>query len=264
MIDKPENQVYEIERNIILESVIRKRIPLSVNFKSDSLTVDSASIKILDYKIILVENPDENLLRFEGEQVEIAFVYNDVRYSFKSCLKKVSAGVAFVMPLCLEINADDSSSEKSVSKRFSVELFFVAREIAGDGTAFKNKRTVECSVRNDFLSRFGSAECVFEKISSSYFLEQSKNSVSVPEVLFLSRENIVFGFQKKLFDMNEKDEFALWLKFPLKRPLNERKIYISFVAEKILADSSGKKFCVFGKFSGIKLEDVRFLDEVFR
>ena len=86
MIGRPENQVYEIERNIILESVIRKRIPLSVNSDLNFFTVDSSSIKILDYKIILVENPNENLLCLDGKTVDVSFIYNDVRYSFKSCL----------------------------------------------------------------------------------------------------------------------------------------------------------------------------------
>lgn len=264
MIGRPENQVYEIERNIILESVIRKRIPLSVNSDLNFFTVDSSSIKILDYKIILVENPNENLLCLDGKTVDVSFIYNDVRYSFKSCLKKISAGIAFVMPLFLDADSSDFSSENADSKKFSVELFFEATEKTSDGTVFKNKRTIECLVRHDFISHFGSSVCAFEKISSAYISEPLNPSIAVPEVLFLSRENIVIAFQKKIFEINENDEFALWLKFPLKRPLNERKIYVSFVTRKISHDSAGEKSCVFGKFSGIKLEDVRFLDEMFR
>lgn len=260
-MESGSKKVYEIERNIILESVIRKRIPLVVGTSSSSVTVDSASIKILDYKIILVQNPPASLFDFSGENVVVSFVYNSVPYSFQSVLKKVSAGMAFVMPESLDFCAEQDAACRKISSDFSVELFFERDERAKDGTVFRNKRTVECRVCDCAMSG-GGMDSSPESIAASYFDAIGRGGCSGADVVFLSKEKIALGFGSMLFDAEVGDEFAAWLKFPLKRPLNERKIYVSFVVERVLRAPVGEGFCLFGKFSGIKLEDLRFLDDM--
>lgn len=257
---KNSRQIYEIERNVIFEGVMRRKIPIMVRSGVDFVEIGSSSMKIMDYKVILIQNPPAALLSLVGDDVDFSFVYNSVQYSFKSTLKQCSLGVALVMPDCLDAEPGGSGSGEA----FAVELFFEAEEVSKNGIVFKNKRSVDCRVRSDIMAALDCARPDWrERLASLCFSEPFAGDALVPDVVFLSCEKIVFAFQKRLFDANEGEEFAAWLRFPLKRPLNERKIYVSFVVEKVVRVGDCEKSCVFGKFSGIKLEDLRFLDEYF-
>lgn len=113
---------------------------------------------------------------------------------------------------------------------------------------------------------------VFSNLNSerdivSYFL-YSKNSQKfkteneeLPQIIFLSSEDVIFGCPKKNFDFVQNSEYSLELVFPLKiaGPIKNRKMILSFVVERVFNDE--EKSCVVCKVTTLKAEDARFLDE---
>jgi len=260
-----ENQKLSvIVRNIILSNVIDNNQPLLLSYEIDSqkrsFQINSSLLQIIDNGIILIQNPSEELLNLTDKFIDISFDYNSVYLTFSVQLKKVKAGIAFVVPLNYsqkDVKKIEETNKKSI---FSFILFYERQECV-DGINFKNKCDVKCIVKDEYFStKDDSIKNVMKYLTSKNDIQSD-----VPEIIYLDQEKIVLAFSKKLFEIEEKFEFAAWICFPLKRPLNERKIYVSFVIDNIFKglEDYPERFCASGKISSIKLEDIRFLHEHF-
>lgn len=255
-----KKEISEIERNIILSHLTGNDTIVQVSIGENIVEISSKQMQSLDKGIVLITNPSSELMKFSGKDVYVKFNYNGVSLFFPAQMKNVRAGLAFVMPLSMNANENKKNKKNDeITSKFAVSLFYVAEEIS-DGIKYKNKNVVECNICDEY---FETPNDNFMKNITQYLSEKPNDAFEIPDVVFLNQEKIVIAFPNSKIEVEEKSEFAAWIRFPLKRPLKERKIYISFVIEKIFSNKGEERFCALGKLSAIKLEDMRFLMDMF-
>ncbi|MDE6719183.1 MAG: hypothetical protein K2J68_04925, partial [Treponemataceae bacterium] len=83
------------------------------------------------------------------------------------------------------------------------------------------------------------------------------------EVLFANHERIVFGTRTNAAETSLKEgcEYALEMLFPMKRPLNDRKIFTTCRVESVYHGEDKNASCSVCRYTSIQEEDLRFLYE---
>lgn len=284
-------ELSEIERNIVFDYLIRGRVPVEICSRSGKCaTVMSDKFSIAEKNVMVLLAPPDDVVSMAGSGVSVRFSYMGVALSFCAEMRMVEGGVSFVVPPVVTRESGRDGGADGKESPFSVLLFYESPSVSDDGTEFVNKRDVECTVRSDYgpLNSPSWADMPGEMkerasgiirdtvrdmdggippssrpnrmflIPAVRYALESSPPPEIPEVVFLNHERIVLGVSDS-FPAGEGDEFAAWISFPMKRPLNERKVYVSFLVERIVA--SGCRRALVGRFSSIKLEDIRFLYE---
>lgn len=251
--------------------------------------------KVLQQGIILLTNPSENVKNFIGQNVKVEFYFNRLGLYFETRMKEISAGLALVIPSAISRIEETPPSGRAAE--FSATLYYtLSREnVEKDG---EGSIHIECvpaqgydifakpvwkDVAEDaqqkakkYLEEFiaharkqGVAGSGVQLIPVVRFLAEENKSAKVQniegrseplEVLYANHERIVFGTKNET-PLKEGCEYALEMLFPMKRPLNDRKIFTTCRVESVYFGEEKNASCSVCRYTSIQEEDLRFLYE---
>ena len=252
--------------------------------------------KVLQQGIILLTNPSENVRNFIGQNVKVEFYFNRLGLYFETRMKESSAGLALVIPSAIS-RIEETPASGRVTE-FSATLYYSLSQESAENEA-KGNIHIECvpapgynifakpvwkDVAEDaqqkaksYLEEFiaharkqGVAGSGVQLIPVVRFLAEEIQNVKVQsiegrseplKVLFANHERIVFGAKRQDAALREGCEYALEMLFPMKRTLNDRKIFTTCRVESVYCDEEKTLACSVCRYTSMQEEDLRFLYE---
>ncbi len=252
--------------------------------------------KVLQQGIILLTNPSENVRNFIGQNVKVEFYFNRLGLYFETRMKESSAGLALVIPSAISRIEETPTSGRATE--FSATLYYsLSREnaekdaegsmhiecVPADGydifvkPVWKDVAEEAQQKAKSYLEEFiaharkqGVAGSGVQLIPVVRFLAEEgrvekvqsiEGRVEPLEVLFANHERIVFGAKRQDAPLKEGCEYALEMLFPMKRPLNDRKIFTTCRVESVYRDEEKTLACSVCRYTSMQEEDLRFLYE---
>lgn len=246
------------------------------------------NIKVQKNGKIMLENPPQSVLGFEGKTVKVEFYFNRVGLYFISKVTQEKKGLAIFIP-------DSISRIKDVIEEsdydFSAILYFECNA--------KKELNVKCYPweKEELFTRpvWKSIPLENQKLAKKYletFVEQAKieknagNGIQlIPicnyltffenkkieamqdrakplSILYMDHERIVFGSDNKDENYSAGNEYALRLSFSIKNsPILSRDIYVTCIINKIYTNEENTKKCLDCTFTTMQEEDLRYIYE---
>lgn len=254
--------------------------------------------KVLQQGIILLTNPSENVRNFIGQDVKVEFYFNRLGLYFETRMKESSAGLALVIPSAIsrieEKPAQGRTTEFSATLYYSLSRDSVEKNSEGSihiecvpaagydifaKPVWKDVAEDAHQKAKSYLEEFiaharkqGVAGNGVQLIPVVRFLAEKSHGEKIKsiegrdeplEVLFANHERIVFGAKNHATSraLKEGCEYALEMLFPMKRPLNDRKLFTTCRVESVYFDEDKKASCSVCRYTSIQEEDLRFLYE---
>lgn len=262
------------------------------------IAIKAEQQKVLQQGIILLTNPSENVRNFIGRNVKVEFYFNRLGLYFETRMKEISAGLALVIPSAIsrieETPVSGRATEFSATLYYSLSRESVEKDTEGSihiecvpaqgydifaKPVWKDVAEEAQQKAKSYLEEFiaharkqGVAGNGVQLIPVVRFLAEESQGAKVQsiegraeplEVLFANHERIVFGARTNAAETSLKEgcEYALEMLFPMKRPLNDRKIFTTCRVESIYFDDEKKASCSVCRYTSIQEEDLRFLYE---
>ena len=262
------------------------------------IAIKAEQQKVLQQGIILLTNPSENVRNFIGRNVKVEFYFNRLGLYFETRMKEISAGLALVIPSAIsrieETPVSGRATEFSATLYYSLSRESVEKNAEGNihiecvpvqgydifaKPVWKDVAEEAQQKAKSYLEEFiaharkqGVAGNGVQLIPVVRFLAEESQGAKVQsiegraeplEVLFANHERIVFGARTNASEqlLKEGCEYALEMLFPMKRPLNDRKIFTTCRVESIYFDDEKKASCSVCRYTSIQEEDLRFLYE---
>lgn len=262
------------------------------------IAIKAEQQKVLQQGIILLTNPSENVRNFIGRNVKVEFYFNRLGLYFETRMKEISAGLALVIPSA--ISRIDEKPPQGHATEFSATLYYSLSRESVEKDA-EGSIHIECAPAQgydifakpvwkdvaeeaqqkakSYLEEFiaharkqGVAGNGVQLIPVVRFLAEEKQGAKVQsiegraeplEVLFANHERIVFGARGNASErpLKEGCEYALEMLFPMKRPLNDRKIFTTCRVESVYRAGEKNASCSVCRYTSIQEEDLRFLYE---
>ena len=210
-----------VARTIMLKKAISERSPVLISRGDEKLRLDGSKVRLLGDMSVLLDRDSplfRSALGFCGKEVEVSFSSGGTTLSFFSTPFRIMAGLVFRVP--------DSISS-------------AAPEIAQTPPERRPSAFIESGGKRIVCSLFSA-----ENPGTLLFPSISRVDSEGLEILLPSSETL-------------EGEFLVELRFPLRKPLNERRI--SFAAKVASAENSR----VIAKVVSMKMEDARFLESLF-
>ena len=293
-----------IERELVLRYLLDGNVPVTVT-PVESATVSNEirslsseifpvaikadNISVLKEGIILLINPPQSVIDFEGRAVRVEFYFNRVGLYFVSEMRRVSSGPALVIPERIYRIEDTVVKQKydfsailyySVSSGKDVnfpcypadgfKLF--ARPVWAD-IKQEQQHNAKSLLENFVVQAKKNAASGngIQLISICRYLTQDKTSVFESlqdrvhpfDILFVNHERIVVGFDRNPpIKLADGEEYALKMSFSLKdAPAVMRDVYVTCTVSNIYSDAGGESKAADCPFTSIQEEDLRFLYE---
>lgn len=262
------------------------------------IAIKAEQQKVLQQGIILLTNPSENVRNFIGRNVKVEFYFNRLGLYFETRMKEISAGLALVIPSAIsrieETPVSGRATEFSATLYYSLSRESVEKDAEGNihiecvpaqgydifaKPVWKDVAEDAQQKAKSYLEEFiaharkqGVAGNGVQLIPVVRFLAEESQGAKMQsiegrteplEVLFANHERIVFGTKTNAAETSLKEgcEYALEMLFPMKRPLNDRKIFTTCRVESIYFDDEKKASCSVCRYTSIQEEDLRFLYE---
>ncbi|MBQ9205974.1 MAG: hypothetical protein IJ158_04610 [Treponema sp.] len=260
-----KNELTGIERKLVIDYLIQKNPAITVHpaetadFKKTALSFplvfQTDELAILEPGIILLKERDA-YSALEGEQIRIQFYYNKLALYFVGTIQKSSAGLAIVIP---EVIYKFEEKSQNAPKEFSVTVFFkssLKNEQATEITCMFDER-FPLFVQDDSQSRI--ERFLGEKHAEH--AESIEGRFHAPSVIFIDCQTIVFAAKKSDMCVSLGSEYNLAFRFPIAGPIKERKICLSCTVEHMFESYDCDRLCALARFSSIREEDRRFLED---
>lgn len=262
------------------------------------IAIKAEQQKVLRQGIILLTNPSESVRNFIGRNVKVEFYFNRLGLYFETRIKESSAGLALIIPSAIsrieEIPTQGRATEFSATLYYSLSRASVEKDaersihiecVPASGydifskPVWKDIAEEAQQKAKSYLEEFivharkqGVAGNGVQLIPVVRFLAEENHVAKVQsvegrampiEVLFANHERIVFGSRKDSQSQSLKEgcEYALEMLFPMKRPLNDRKIFTTCRVESVYSDDEKTTSCSVCRYTSIQEEDLRFLYE---
>mgnify|MGYP007101882151 FL=1 len=263
------NELTGIERQLVLQYLIDGNAPITVSpalyvakpsAQTDTTMIFPVALRaeqmhVLDQGIILLKDAPERMQKYVDTDVRVQFYFNKLGLYFITKLKRVSAGLALVMPSAIQRVTDVVAEKKH---DMSAVLYYEAGKTPGGlhiTCDFDEQYPLfGAQDWNDTVARYLAAKTVETSAL--------QGTLHAPTVLYLDHERIVFGADTPSMTLGEGTEYALRLAFPLPKPLKAREVYVMCLVEQVLVSDDGKKKCALCRYTSIKEEDVRYLQEM--
>ena len=262
-----------IERQLVLEYLIDGNAPVTLREISRGegekvssvssvfpLALRSEQIKVLDQGIILLKNPPGKAFSFEEKLVRVQFYFNKLALFFDTKVQLVSAGLALVIPSVICKIVDKPSLPKTA---FSVTVYYESS--SKKGGASSHKTDISCDFDNAYPLFVSSP---FMDVVNRYLSEKKEDEaesiegrIHAPKLIYFDRQRMVFAAKKKDMPFSAGAEYAVLVRFPLKGPIKERKVYLSCVIEDLYESFDRSCLCACASVSSIREEDARFLED---
>ena len=265
-----------IERQLVLEYLADGNVPLTISLSEESslspeksekssvpafpVAVRGEQMKVLDQGIIIIPEPNGQILSFDGKSVQVMFYFNKLALYFETKAQKFSAGLALVIPKIISKIEDKKESER---KDFAVTVFYE--------TTPSKKAARPAEINCEFDSRFplfkvSDYNSLIEKFLSeplplSTAAESIADRIHSPSVIYLDSSVIVFASKKTDMPFVSGSEYALLMRFPIAGPVKERKVYASCIINRIYENFECDRLCACASFSSMREEDSRFLED---
>lgn len=249
-------------------------------------------LTVLEQGIILLKNPPESVKAFDGKKVRVQFYFNKLGLYFETEMKSVKSGLALVIPATIskiEEKKQDSRGAFSAvlyysnyPQNLSINCGFIegyrlfSAPKWSDIDEENQKKAKEYLER--FVMQFRSEKnsianglyliSVVRYLSSSGAeddeqLEHIEGRNHPPAIIYIDEDMIVFAAKKSNIIIEEGGEYSVVLGFPILRgPIKERVVYIVLRSEKIFTDERGEKCCAICRYTNIKEEDIRYLEDM--
>ncbi len=299
-----EKSLSKIEWELVLQYLIDGNVPLTISpseqeNKTDEIKpLDSAvvpvafkaeKVSVLKEGIILLEDEPDSLKNYIEKKVKAEFYFNRVGLYFVTVLKKVSSGLALVIPENIYRIPDIPAN-----KRYDFTAMLVVSVSSEGATKFSCVpaagfelfcRPVWSSIELEQQAR--AKKLLEEYVKEAKIKHKSGNGLQLinicrymvqPEIekveavqgrvkpfdiLFVNHERIVLGFEKnKAFELSENSEYPVEMNFVLKEtPAVSRKVFVTCKVFNIYKNEDKTKFAADCSFTMIQEEDLRFLYE---
>ncbi|WP_149553698.1 hypothetical protein [Treponema pectinovorum] len=244
-------------------------------------------LTVLKQNIILLKNPPESVKSFDGKSVRVQFYFNKLGLYFITEVKSVNSGLALEIPSVIrkieEVPKKKSENLKAIlyyspnSMESATECAFFERFPLFVLPAWSDvEEQSQLSARN-YLERFV-MQCRSDgkSIGNGLFLisvcrylaenNEEKSPIqerkNPPALIYIDEQRLVFAMSKDNLIIKEGFDYAIVLGFPIPTgPIKERTVYATFRAENIFCDDSSQKFCAICRYTSIKEEDARYLQD---
>lgn len=244
-------------------------------------------LTVLKQNIILLQNPPESVKAFDGKSVRVQFYFNKLGLYFITKVKSVNSGLALVIPSVIK-KIEEASKRKLEevkaifyytpnSKESAVECSFLEKFPLFVLPAWSDVEEKDQVSARNYLENFV-MQCrsdgksigngLFLISVCRYLAEEDVSASSIegrknpPALIYLDEERLVFAMNKDNNLIKEGFDYAIVLGFPIPSgPIKERTVYATFKAENIFSDNSSQKFCAICRYTSIKEEDARFLQD---
>ena len=251
-----KNELTGIERTLVISYLVDGNVPLTLCASNEEFSISGEQTKVLEQGIVVIQDSDAALEKFENRDVRIRFYFNKLALYFTARLQRSSAGLALVIPET--IYKLDEKIER-ISGEFSVSIFYSGANKSGQ------KNEIECDfderfpifVRDDYKARI-------EKYLSEALPvknEAIEGRIHAPKVIYADSQRIVFAARKIDMPLTLDSKYELLLKFPIDGPLRERKVSLSCVVENMFENYDCDRRCACANFFSVREEDRRFLGD---
>lgn len=294
-----------IERDLVLRYLIDGNVPVTLTPAEEGgyeegkirplrsavfpVALTAEHFSVLKEGIILLKNPPQSVVDFEGKDVRVEFYFNRVGLFFVTTVKTVKSGLALVIPQTISRIEDVPVRQKY---DFSAVLYYSVG--TGEGVNFL------CVPAEGFrlFSRPVWSSIVLEKQREAkeyleQFVEEAKKKrragngiqlinvcryitedrpqktealegrVRPLDILFIDHERIVLGYLKnEAFSMTEGGEYAVRISFSLiESRAVMRDVFVTCAVDNLYTSRDGTRICADCSYTGIQKEDCRFLYE---
>lgn len=261
------------------------------NFDSAVVPVafKAENISVLKEGIILLKDAPESISKCVDNPVKVEFYFNRVGLYFVTMLKSVSSGLALVIPAEINRIPDIPVNKKydftaqlivSVSNEGSTRFLCVP----ADGFELFT-RPIWSSIELEYqqqakklLEEYVKEAKIKQKAGNGLRLinicrymvtpkiekiEAVQGRVKPFDILFVSHERIVLGFEKNAaFELSENAEYPVEIHFALKEsPSVVRKIFVTCKVDNLFKNDYGTRLAADCVYTMLQEEDCRFLYE---
>lgn len=261
------------------------------NFDSAVVPVafKAENISVLKEGIILLKDAPESISKCVDNPVKVEFYFNRVGLYFVTMLKSVSSGLALVIPAEINRIPDIPVNKKydftaqlivSVSNEGSTRFLCVP----ADGFELFT-RPIWSSIELEYqqqakklLEEYVKEAKIKQKAGNGLRLinicrymvtpkiekiEAVQGRVKPFDILFVSHERIVLGFEKNAaFELSENAEYPVEIHFALKEsPSVVRKIFVTCKVDNLFKNDDGTRLAADCVYTMLQEEDSRFLYE---
>ena len=263
-----ENKLTSIERDLVIKYLVNGNSPLifSVpdqkenNFaKSLPLVLKAEGVKIFDNGIIVLDENQQNLSEYEGARVKFNFYFNKIGLYFFSVLVKSANSNLYAVRIPHEIYREkdlDMASSVKNQKVKTVIFYQSGRESNRMNIVCKSKKNYELLEKSSWRERI--TQFLSEYEEKILAVSGRKNP---PYVIYLDSKKIIFASDSGEMILQNENEYAVELSFPIEGPVKERKIFATFIVKNIIKSKSEKKLCAICDFTSLKEEDNRYLSD---
>jgi len=291
-----------IERELVLKYLEDGNVPVTVTAVSSKTTgkqdesaqsavfpvaIKPSNMKLLDKGVILLENPKQAINSFAGKRVKVEFYFNKLGLSFITDMKRVSSGLAIVIPETISRIGD---SEVPYDHKFEAVLFYSCgnnRNVHIDClpepsyTLFSkpvwSDIVSENSVKaKEYLERFvkdakkqNTAGNGLYLIPACRYLTEKCKAVKAVEgradplkILYVDSDCILFGQENDSVQLISGTEYALKMSFPIADgPIDKREVFVTCLVQSFYTGDNERK-CTKCIYTSVKEEDKRFIYEM--
>lgn len=249
-------------------------------------------LTVLEQGIILLKNPPESVKAFDGKKVRVQFYFNKLGLYFETEMKSVKSGLALVIPATIskieEKKQDNRGAFTAVlyysnyPQNLSINCGFIEGYRLFSAPRWSDIDEENQKKAKEYLERFvmqfrneknsivnGVYLISVVRYLSSRGTEDGEQLESIegrkhpPSIIYIDEDMIVFAAKKRDIIIVEGGEYSVVLGFPiLMGPIKERVVYIVLRAERIFTDESGEKCCAVCRYTNIKEEDARYLEDM--
>nr|MCR5289325.1 hypothetical protein [Treponema sp.] len=291
-----------IERQLVLQYLMDGNVPVVVTPVVESslthmmpdaavfpIAIRPDTMKVLEEGIILLQNPPHSVSQLRDKMVKVEFYFNRLGLSFTTIVKRVSSGLALVVPKEIS-HIKEAAERKSVG--FEVSVFYTVKNQAAVALDCKPGKGYNLFSKPSWSDIDQDHMEEAKRYLESIILQGEKDSITpngvyvIPicryvtepdvrikniegrfepfDVLYVNHEYIVFGCASGNTLLTVAADYPVTLSIPLsdKPFIGKRTIFTTCKVVKIFASVTEKKEAVLCSFVSIKEEDKRFLYEL--
>ncbi|MBQ9630407.1 MAG: hypothetical protein IJR49_02340, partial [Treponema sp.] len=272
-----------IERELALQYLMDGNVPVTVTLSNTEeegeishvhsavlpIVVQSQEMTLLKDGIIILKNPNQEITSLINKNVRIEFYFNSVGLFFPTIIKKISAGLAFVIPDAI-YRIQNTSKQSQYD--FSASVYYSC-----SNTATVNFDCIPLD-KYELFSRpvWKSIPLQNQKIAKTYleqFVEETKatslagtglqlipicrylseNSKTIEalqgivkplNILYVDHERIIFASENENFPLMQGAEYALKLSFSIKEgPIVKREMFATGAIVKLYRSANSNRTC---------------------
>mgnify|MGYP007069931327 CR=1 FL=1 len=300
-----KNNLSGIERELVIQYLIDGNVPVTLTPVGQDeserddvihslpsqifpIAIKGENLKVAKSGKILLENPPQSVISFEGKKVKVEFYFNRVGLFFISELSHTSKGFFIAVPKEIERIVD---IEDHVDYDFSAVIYFDCKTQRDLNTLCIPHKEIELFTRpawkiiklekqqlaKELLEEFVEAAKTEKNVGNGiqlipickYLSESEVVTILAMEgrqlplnILYVDHDRLVLGLETKNCTYFLNDEYGIKMSFSIKNsPILSRDIFVMGTVNKIYRSFDGNFSAVDFKYTNIQEEDLRFLYE---